>query len=179
MSNINKKLEELFDICDEEEKNDETESNSDYFDKNSVVFSKDEIFLSEIDMIKEKALDAYEKLLEAGMEAEPKVAEQYLKPAIDALSIAMNSENNKINKLLELERLKISKKRLLLEERKIRLYELRGGLLENEENSNVFVEDRNKILKLLMELENNENHQENHRENDTMKTKNNEEEAKE
>lgn len=162
---VEKRLNEIFDIEEDEETEEITEESSEdeslsedmkkleniFLEKMKNVKS-DEILFSDLEKIKEKAMDAFEKLLELGIDAEPKTAEQYLKPAVDALNIAMTSESNKISKYIELKRLELSKKKLAIDERRLKLYELKEGFQEIESDTNLVTENRNKILQEIKKL---------------------------
>lgn len=104
----------------------------------------------DINDLKEKALEAYKDLLDAGFNCDSKHASNFLEPAVQSLSIAMDSENLKLKKKLELYKLKQQDERLDLMRRKIEIEEKRAGLhLEVMDEGSLMV-DRNELLERLL-----------------------------
>ena len=107
-----------------------------------------------IDEIREKALEAYKDMLEAGFACDSKHASNFLEPAVQALGIAMDTENTKIKKKMEFQRLQIQKEKNELLRRRIELEERRAGQgIEVVDDGSVMM-DRNQLIEAV--LKNNE-----------------------
>lgn len=104
---------------------------------------------SAIDEIKEKALESYKDMFDAGFNCDSKHASNFLEPAVQALSIAMEGENLKLKKKLEFYKLKQQDERLELMRRKLELEEKRAGLNVEVYDENSVVMDRNDLLERL------------------------------
>lgn len=104
---------------------------------------------SDINDLKEKALESYKDLMDAGFNCDSKHASNFLEPAVQSLAIAMDSENLKLKKKLELYKLKQQDDRLELMRRKLELEEKRAGLNVEVYDENSVVMDRNDLLERL------------------------------
>lgn len=105
---------------------------------------------SGIEDIKERALEAYKDMLEAGFAADTKHASNFLEPAVQSLSIALETENLKMKKRIEYYRLKLQEDKLDLLRRKIEMEEKKNGQGVEIIDENSVLMDRNELLKQLI-----------------------------
>lgn len=103
-----------------------------------------------IDEIRTKALDAYKDMLDAGFNTDSKYASNFLEPAVAALGIAMDTENTKLKKKLEMYKLKQQDEKLDLLRRKIELEEKRAGTNAEVLDDDGVMMNRNELLKNLL-----------------------------
>jgi len=143
-----KKLVQTFDMNDLHEKLPNVDMENDL--QNVDEWEKHDIILSEL---REKALETYEKLLDMGINADPRFADKYFESAVKSLEIAVTAEKTKIEKKLEMIKIKLSKRKTDLEERRISIHEKLHGIHEVKEDEGVIVIDRNRIIDEIMKLE--------------------------
>lgn len=141
-----KKIEKLLNICDT---NENTNINivGDKLDNplNNVNVGDEK----RIDEIKLKALEAYKDSLESGFSCDPKHASNFLDTASKLLEIALNAEKIKIDRKIEIKKLKLAEEKLKIMKRKLELEEKNQGNYMEINESGVYV-DRNELLKKLL-----------------------------
>ena len=166
----NKKLENLFNMCDDNE-------NEKYIDKetfksnklitddkfnallneneknNNLFFLKDEESEKKLNEMRDLALIHYKEMIELGYNTDPKYSSNFLESAVSLMNSAILAEKIKIEKRLEDRKIAIQEKKLKLLQKKIELEKQklnRSGIemIENEEG--IFV-DRNELLRKLLD----------------------------
>ena len=118
-----------------------------------------EVNQQKVDEIQKNALDAHKDLLDAGFNVEAKHASNFLEPAMQALSTALDSEKTKINQKIQIMKLEAEKKRLELQERRVEIAErqLDGEPAEIlDSNDGSFMAKRSEILRMMAEEEEDE-----------------------
>ena len=106
-----------------------------------------------INEIRDKALSAYQDMLDAGFNTDSKYASNFLEPAVAALGIAMDTENTKLRKKLEMYKLKQQDERLDLLRRKIEMEEKKAGTNADVMDDDGILMNRNELLKNLLSKE--------------------------
>lgn len=87
---------------------------------------------TKLDEVTEKAMSAFEVLMDAGHNVPPNSAGQFLEPAMNALALAHDSEKTKIERKLRLMKLAMDQKRLEHEEQKLELMRRKMDLEERK-----------------------------------------------
>ncbi len=123
--------------------------------KTNDDFSENE---TKLDDLQDAAVKAHQDLLDAGFNVDPKNAEAFLAPATQFLSIALDSEKQKIDRKikllklqLETDKLELAREKLELDRRKVDIAErqLTGdGVEVLETNEASFRAKRSEILRL-------------------------------
>jgi hypothetical protein len=98
----------------------------------------------EMDDIAKEAMDSYKDLVDLGMNIEARVASEILSSASQFLGHAITAKNAKINKKLRMVELQLRRARLDLDERKLEASK-KGGDGEEEEGEGKML-DRNELL---------------------------------
>lgn len=114
---------------------------------------------SKLEELQDAAVKAHQDLLDAGFNVDPKNAEAFLAPATQFLSIALDSEKQKIDRKIKLLKLQLETDKLELEREKLELNRRKVDIAERqltgdnvevlESNEHSFKAKRSEILRMV------------------------------